>query len=94
MGHPAAAIRELAGHGIGRTIHEPPHVPNYPDPKASPSFMIWLAITVEPIISSGSGQIVASQDGWTVRTADQKLSAHFEHALVITAGMPMLLTAV
>jgi methionyl aminopeptidase len=88
-----AVIRELAGHGIGRTIHEPPQVPNYPDPKASQIMKEGLVITVEPIISSGSGRIVNDRDGWTLRTADRALSAHFEHTLVITAGPPILLTA-
>jgi len=88
-----SVIPELAGHGIGRTIHEPPQVPNYPDPKASQIMKEGLVITVEPIISSGSGRIVKDKDGWTLRTADRSLSAHFEHTLVITAGSPILLTA-
>ena len=88
-----AVIRELAGHGIGRTIHEPPQVPNYPDPKARQIMKEGLVITIEPIISSGSGQILNDKDGWTLRTADRALSAHFEHTLVITAGPPILLTA-
>ncbi|MGA9526564.1 MAG: type I methionyl aminopeptidase [Terriglobales bacterium] len=87
-------IRELGGHGIGRTIHEPPHVPNYPDPQACQVLKEGLVITVEPIISSGSAHIVTEKDGWTVRTRDRSLSAHFEHTLVITAGAPILLTAV
>ncbi len=88
-----AVVRELGGHGIGRTIHELPHVPNYPDPQASQIMNEGLVITVEPIISSGSGRVFTDHDGWTVRTGDQALSAHFEHTLVITSGMPILLTA-
>jgi methionyl aminopeptidase len=88
-----AVIRELGGHGIGRTIHELPHVPNYPDPHARQIMKEGLVITVEPIISCGSGQVFTDKDGWTVRTADQSLSAHFEHTLVITSGAPILLTA-
>src|ERR1022692_2024792 len=86
-------IRELGGHGIGRTIHELPHVPNYPDPQDRQIMNEGLVITVEPIISSGSGRVFTDQDGWTVRTADHALSAHFEHTLVITDGTPILLTA-
>jgi methionyl aminopeptidase len=86
-------IRELGGHGIGRTIHEAPHVPNFPDPQARQIMCEGLVITVEPIISSGSGQIVTDKDGWTLRTSDQALSAHFEHTVVITSGPPILLTA-
>ena len=88
-----AVIRELGGHGIGRTIHELPHVPNYPDPQARQVMNEGLVITVEPIISSGTGSVFTDKDGWTVRTSDRALSAHFEHTLVVTSGSPILLTA-
>ena len=88
-----SVIRELGGHGIGRTIHEPPSVPNYFDPGANQILTPGLVITVEPIIAVGSGRVVASSDGWTIRTADRKASAHYEHTLVITNDEPMLLTA-
>jgi methionyl aminopeptidase len=88
-----AVIRELGGHGIGRTVHEMPHVPNYPDPHASQVMNDGLVITVEPIISAGSGRVFTDKDGWTLRTSDHSLSAHFEHTLVVTAGAPILLTA-
>ena len=88
-----AVIRDLGGHGIGRTIHEPPHVPNYHDPTASQVMSKGLVITVEPIISAGAGHVFTDKDGWTLRTADHSLSAHFEHTLVITSGDPLLLTA-
>ena len=88
-----AVIRELGGHGIGRTIHELPHVPNYADPQARQILNEGLVITVEPIISSGSGKIFTDKDGWTVRTDDHALSAHFEHTLVVTSGAPILVTA-
>jgi methionyl aminopeptidase len=88
-----AVIRELGGHGIGRTIHEQPHVPNFADPQARQIMQEGLVITVEPIISSGSGRVFTAKDGWTVRTGDQSLSAHYEQTLVITSGAPILLTA-
>jgi methionyl aminopeptidase len=88
-----SVIRELGGHGIGRTIHELPHVPNYADPQARQILNEGLVITVEPIISSGSGRVFTDKDGWTVRTGDHALSAHFEHTLVVTSGAPILLTA-
>jgi methionyl aminopeptidase len=88
-----SVVRELGGHGIGRTIHEPPHVPNYADPQAQQILNEGLVITVEPIIASGSGRVFTDKDGWTVRTVDHSLSAHFEHTLVITSGAPILLTA-
>jgi len=88
-----SVIRELGGHGIGRTIHEAPRVPNFADPEASEILTEGLVITVEPIIAAGSGRSVLAKDGWTVRTADGKPSAHYEHTLVITRGEPILLTA-
>lgn len=88
-----SVIRDLGGHGIGRTIHEEPRVPNYPDPEASQILTEGLVITVEPIIAAGSGRAVVERDGWTIRTADRKPSAHYEHTLVITKGEPILLTA-
>lgn len=86
-------MRELAGHGIGRTIHEPPSVPNYDDPWARSRLTAGLALTVEPIVAMGSGKAASGCDGWTVKTEDGALSAHFEHTLVITDGEPILLTA-
>jgi methionyl aminopeptidase len=88
-----SVIRDLGGHGIGRTIHEEPRVPNYADPEASQIMREGLVITVEPIIAAGSGRAVVAKDGWTVRTADRRASAHYEQTLVITKGQPILLTA-
>jgi methionyl aminopeptidase len=88
-----SVIRDLGGHGIGRTIHEEPRVPNYADPGANSILTEGLVITVEPIIAAGSGRVVLAKDGWTVRTADGKPSAHYEQTLVITKREPMLLTA-
>jgi methionyl aminopeptidase len=86
-------IRELGGHGIGRTIHEPPSVPNYADFSAQHKLTEGLVITIEPIIAAGSGEVSLDKDGWTYRTADRSLSAHYEHTVVITRGQPLLLTA-
>jgi methionyl aminopeptidase len=88
-----SVIRDLGGHGIGRTIHEEPRVPNYADPAANQILSEGLVITVEPIIAAGSGRAVVAKDGWTVRTADRRPSAHYEHTLVITRREPILLTA-
>jgi methionyl aminopeptidase len=86
-------IKELGGHGIGRTIHEPPSVPNYADFSAQHKLTEGLVITIEPIIAAGSGDVSLDKDGWTYRTADGSLSAHYEHTIVITRGQPILLTA-
>jgi methionyl aminopeptidase len=88
-----SVIRELGGHGIGRAIHEEPMMPNFADPAAKQILTAGLVITIEPIIAAGSGGVVLAQDGWTVRTADRRPSAHYEQTLVITDCEPMLLTA-
>jgi methionyl aminopeptidase len=86
-------VKELGGHGIGRTIHEPPSVPNYADFSAQHKLTEGLVITIEPIIAAGTGDVSLDKDGWTYRTADGSLSAHYEHTIVITRGEPILLTA-
>jgi methionyl aminopeptidase len=88
-----SVIRELGGHGIGRTIHEEPFVPNYADWRANELLTDGLVLTVEPIIAAGRGNVLTDSDGWTVRTADGRPSAHYEHTIVITEGRPILLTA-
>lgn len=88
-----AVVRSLTGHGIGRTIHEDPMVPNWFDPEATEVLTEGLVITVEPIIAMGSGESYEDRDGWTIRTTDRSLSAHHEHTLVVTSGGPLLLTA-
>jgi methionyl aminopeptidase len=88
-----SVMKELGGHGIGRTIHEDPCIPNFGDPNADQVLTEGLVITVEPILSMGNGDSLLAEDGWTVRTADHTLSAHYEHTIVITKGRPMILTA-
>ena len=88
-----SVIRELGGHGIGRTIHEQPRIPNYPDPEARQILTEGLVITIEPILAESTRYGELQDDGWTIRTADGSLSAHYEHTIVITKGAPLLLTA-
>ena len=88
-----SVIHDLGGHGIGHTIHEPPRVPNFPDPSANEILTEGLVITVEPIIAEGSGRSTLAADNWTVKTADGRRSAHYEHTIVVTKGEPILLTA-
>jgi methionyl aminopeptidase len=88
-----SVIRELGGHGIGRTIHEAPRVPNFADRTANQILTEGLVITVEPIIAAGLGDAFEAKDGWTVCTADRQPSAHYEHTIVITKGRPLVLTA-
>jgi methionyl aminopeptidase len=88
-----SVIKGLCGHGVGRTIHEEPTVPNYCDPFQTDVLTEGMVITIEPMISAGSAHPVQDPDGWTLRTKDGSLSAHHEHTLVITRGMPIILTA-
>jgi len=88
-----SVIKELCGHGVGRSIHEEPAVPNYYDRSHRTRLTDGLVITIEPIISAGTGHAMLESDGWTIRTSDGTLSAHFEHTVVITKGSPILLTA-
>jgi len=85
-------VRGLSGHGVGRTIHEPPTVHNHYVPSRA-LLEDGMVITIEPLISAGSADVVTAEDGWTLRTSDGSLAAHHEHTLVITKGAPVLLTA-
>jgi methionyl aminopeptidase len=77
-------MRDLCGHAVGRTIYEPPSVPNYCEPRLRDRLTAGLVIPIEPIISAGNGHSVLQPDRWTIRTADGSLSAHYEHPLVVT----------
>jgi methionyl aminopeptidase len=90
--HGASVCRELIGHGIGRRIHEPPDVPNFRVPDLIEPLTAGLVLTIEPIISAGTGWVRDAGDGWTMRTSDGATSAHVEHTMVITKGDPILLT--
>lgn len=86
-------MRELCGHGVGRTIHEEPNIPNYHSPRFRTRLTEGLVITIEPILSVGAERGVLQRDEWTIRTADGSLAAHYEHTVVITRNEPILLTA-
>ncbi len=86
-------VRPLTGHGIGRTIHEDPLVPNYDDPDATMKLTDGLVITVEPIIAAGTGRMRELGDGWTIVTGDGDVAAHAEHTIVVRRGAPQILTA-
>lgn len=91
--HGFTVIHGLCGHGVGRTIHEPPTVPNCYVPMLRDRLTEGLVIAIEPMICSGSGRTIEERDGWTIRTADRSLAAHYEHTVVITRDRPILLTA-
>ena len=88
-----AVVRGLEGHGVGRTIHEAPSVPNWFNARQKDVLTEGLVITIEPIIVSGRQETSEDADGWTIRTKDGGLAAHHEHTLVIRRGKPVLLTA-
>jgi methionyl aminopeptidase len=89
----ARVLRELTGHGIGRTIHEGPSVPNFADPEATEVLTEGLVLTIEPIIAQSTRETVTEDDGWTISTEDGCVSAHAEHTLVVREGRPLILTA-
>jgi methionyl aminopeptidase len=86
-------VRDLSGHGIGRTIHEPPAVPNVYERTARQRLNRGLVLAIEPMLTTGSGHVVDDADGWTVRTSDGAFAAHAEHTIVVTEGAPLVLTA-
>jgi methionyl aminopeptidase len=86
-------VKPLTGHGVGRAIHESPSVPNYDAPWAGERLSAGQVITIEPIVSAGSGGMVEREDGWTVSTSDGAFASHHEHSIVITDGPPIVLTA-
>ena len=92
--HGFQVLRDLAGHGVGRAIHEPPTVANYFDAKNLVLLHEGMVLAVEPILSAEPARIVTEKDGWTIRTHNRCLTAHYEHTVVITRGKPKILTAV
>jgi methionyl aminopeptidase len=86
-------LRELGGHGIGTSIHEPPRVESWFDGRDSTRMREGMVFTIEPIIAESTELTVTGDDGWTISTADGSLSAQFEHTLVVTRGRPIILTA-
>jgi methionyl aminopeptidase len=87
-----AVCRELMGHGIGRRLHEQPDVPSVYVPQLTEPLTDGLVMTIEPIVSAGSGRVLTNPDGWTVRTADGARAAHAEHTIVVRDGAPLVLT--
>jgi methionyl aminopeptidase len=87
-----SVIRSLVGHGVGRHYHEDPHIPNFGEPGRGPRLSEGMTIAIEPMITAGESEVVVMDDGWTIRTADGSMSAHFEHTVAITADGPRILT--
>jgi methionyl aminopeptidase len=87
-----SVVRELVGHGIGKKLHEPPEVPNFGKKGSGPKMEKGLVICIEPMINMGGKETIQLSDGWTVKTADGKPSAHFEYAVAVMKGKADVLT--
>ena len=86
-------VREYTGHGVGTKMHEPPAVPNYGRAGMGPRLLRGMTLAIEPMVNAGSREIKTMPDGWTVRTRDGSLAAHYENTVLITDGEPEILTA-
>lgn len=91
--HNYSVVRELVGHGVGVKLHEAPEVPNYGRRGTGPMLKSGMVIAIEPMINQGSRNIVFERDGWTTRTKDGKMSAHFEHTIAVRPGKADILSS-
>jgi methionyl aminopeptidase len=87
-----SVVREFVGHGVGRSMHEEPQIPNFVDGKSSPKLRPGMTIAIEPMVNAGLPAVKILNDGWTVVTQDGSLSAHFEHTVLVTEAEPEILT--
>ena len=88
-----SVVRSLVGHGVGRSMHEEPQIPNFGEPGRGPLLSEGMTFAIEPMINAGGAEVVLHDDGWSISTADHSLSAHFEHTVAITGEGPKNLTA-
>jgi len=91
-GNGFSVVREFVGHGVGRSMHEEPQIPNFVDSKMNQKLKPGMTIAIEPMVNAGRADVKILKDGWTVVTIDGSLSAHFEHTVLITDGKPEILT--
>jgi len=88
-----SVVRELSGHGIGRSMHEDPQILNYGEPGRGPVLAEGMTLAIEPMITMGSPEITVHDDRWSISTQDSSLAAHFEHTVAVTTEGPKVLTA-
>ena len=88
-----SVVRSLVGHGVGRSYHEDPHIPNFGQPGRGPLLSEGMTIAIEPMITAGGPDVYVHDDDWSISTEDGSLAAHFEHTVAITADGPRILTA-
>ena len=87
-----SVIKSLVGHGVGRSMHEEPQVPNYGRPGRGPKLATGMTIAIEPMITAGGEEVAVADDDWSISTVDGSLSAHFEHTVAVTENGPRILT--
>jgi methionyl aminopeptidase len=87
-----SVIRSLVGHGVGRSMHEDPQVPNFVSSYAGPELREGMTIAIEPMITAGGPDVYIHEDEWSISTSDDSLAAHFEHTVAVTAAGPRILT--
>jgi methionyl aminopeptidase len=88
-----SVVKSLVGHGIGRSMHEEPQIPNWGEPGRGPLLAPGMTLAIEPMITAGGPDVVVAEDRWSISTDDGSLSAHFEHTVAVTDGEPRILTA-
>jgi methionyl aminopeptidase len=87
-----SVVRSLVGHGIGRSMHEEPQIPNFGEPGRGPLLAPGMTLAIEPMINAGKASVVVAEDRWSISTEDGSLSAHFEHTVAVTEDGPRILT--
>jgi methionyl aminopeptidase len=87
-----SVVRSLVGHGVGRTMHEDPQIPNFGDPGRGPRLEEGMVFAIEPMVNAGGHEVYVADDGWSISTDDGSLSAHFEHTVAVTKDGPRVLT--
>ncbi|NBP89980.1 MAG: type I methionyl aminopeptidase [Opitutae bacterium] len=85
-------VRDFVGHGVGRKMHEEPQIPNFGKAGTGPKLLAGMCLAIEPMVNLGSPKIIMGADGWTARTSDGKVSAHFEHTVMVTEKGAEILT--
>jgi methionyl aminopeptidase len=87
-----SVVKSLVGHGIGRSMHEEPQIPNWGEPGRGPLLAPGMTLAIEPMINAGSADVFVAEDRWSISTDDGSLSAHFEHTVAVTEAEPRILT--
>ncbi len=88
-----SVVRSLVGHGVGRSMHEDPQIPNFVSQHRGPELREGMTLAIEPMITAGGAEVYVHDDEWSISTSDGSLAAHFEHTVAITDAGPMILTA-